>query len=68
MPVVGGVIYVDRDATKFTVTVRDDCPPDKVYFLPRGSVTWNLETGETLELSPGYYVNPRRLGVITNVK
>lgn len=52
----------------FPVYVLNDCPPDSIYFLPKGSKTKNIETGETLELAPGYYVNPRRLGVVTDIK
>jgi len=52
----------------FPIVVRDDCPPDTIYFLPTGSRSANLETGETFELAPGYYVNPKQLGVIKDVK
>lgn len=52
----------------FPVVVRDDCPPHSIYFMPEGSRTADLATGKVLMLQPGYYVNPRALGVITNVK
>jgi hypothetical protein len=69
-PVINGVIILESEPGEygFPVIVRSDCPPNAMYFLPKGSTTWNLATGETLQLAPGYYVNPRQLGMIKDVK
>lgn len=56
-----------QQSDEYPVVVREDCQPNTIYFMPHGSRTWNAETGETTELAPGYYVNPKQLGVIKNV-
>lgn len=53
---------------EFPIIVRTDCPQDTVYFLSKGSKTMDIATGKTLEVTPGYYVNPRSMGKITNVR
>lgn len=51
----------------FPIRVDRDCLTNTIYFLPKGSKTRREDTGETLELAPGDYVNPKQLGKITNV-
>jgi len=50
------------------IYTHEDCPPDTIYLFPKGSKAKNIETGEILELKPGYWVNPKQLGKITGIK
>lgn len=50
----------------FPVIVDPDCPFNAIYFLPHGSKARDQVTGQTVELAPGYYVNPDQCGVIKN--
>lgn len=52
----------------FPVVIREDCPRDTVYFLSQGSKSKNLDTGDFIELVPGYYVNPLSVGMLTGIK
>ena len=70
--VLGGTIHLTSDAEvhefSLPVIAHSLCPPDTMYFMPSGAHSWNTRTGEEIELLPGCYVNPKRLGVITSVK
>lgn len=44
-----------------------DLRTDTIYFLPNGSATEDPNLGRILELLPGYFVNPRQCGMVTNV-
>src|SRR5258708_37503870 len=55
-------------AKVFPVFASEDCPLNTVYFLTNGSTYINSSTGEVMKLLPGYYINPRRLGSITNIQ
>jgi hypothetical protein len=57
-----------RRAYRPRVIAREDCPVGNIYFLPSGLTTWDPSTGRTTELLPGIYVNPRNIGVITDMK
>lgn len=66
----GGTIVLTSESPETTYPIRFslDCPLDTIYFLPTGSTTRDLDTGQTLRLAPGYWVNLKQLGMIRNVK
>jgi len=57
----------DEKSPHYPIVVDPTCPLGAIYFLPHGSTSKDLSTGKTLELAPGYYVNPRSVGMIKNV-
>ncbi len=66
------VLWCDsRGAMTFAdlpLVVRTDVEPSRIYFLPNGVSEKNLQTGHTVELWPGYWVNPKQLGMVTGVR
>lgn len=60
----------EQTETIFGITVRSDvdCPHDTIFLIPPGSPKPDLALGRTVGIAPDYYVNPRQLGVIKNIK
>ncbi len=58
----------EQKFSEIPVNTDAKCPVGTLYFLPQGSKTRDLATGKVLELSPGYWVNPKSIGMITDVK
>ncbi len=57
----------DDVRANWPIFTHPDCPPDTMYFLPTGSHGIDLASGKTLELAPGYWVNPKQVGKIADL-